>query len=182
VAPANAWNMAPSNRLAERKSGIDCPSLLRGQSRRFGDVRRMSGLPSRSDVSRPGRHFAFGPTADLCAAGSQVHGSQCLIRSPHRRRRGRANRLIGSPCRPRCLTIQAQSTVGNVRSGSFASDSRCSSMSGLPRTSGIAGPIGTSQLGHSRTLALRICDVRSTPVKQTWSACRPKAEKRHLQR
>ena len=32
-------------------------------SRRFRDVRRMSGLPPTSDVSGPGRHFAVGPKA-----------------------------------------------------------------------------------------------------------------------
>jgi len=35
-----------------------------GHSRRFGDVRRMSGLPQTSDVSRPGRHFALVPETD----------------------------------------------------------------------------------------------------------------------
>ena len=34
-----------------------------GQTRRFPDVRRMSGLPPSSDVSGAGRHFAFGPRA-----------------------------------------------------------------------------------------------------------------------
>jgi hypothetical protein len=36
-----------------------------GQSRRFGDVRRMSGLPQTADISGPSRHFAFVPKADL---------------------------------------------------------------------------------------------------------------------
>jgi hypothetical protein len=36
-------------------------------SRRFPDVRRMSGLLPASDVSGPGRHFAFGPQAEAAA-------------------------------------------------------------------------------------------------------------------
>src|SRR6266404_2258779 len=34
-------------------------------SRRFRDVPGMSGLPQTADISRPGRHFAFGPRAAL---------------------------------------------------------------------------------------------------------------------
>src|SRR5258705_13824256 len=40
-----------------------------GQTRRFRDVRGMSGLPQTADISGPGRHFAFGPIADLPATG-----------------------------------------------------------------------------------------------------------------
>ena len=36
-----------------------------GQTRRFRDVRGMSGLPQTADISGPGRHFAFGPKADI---------------------------------------------------------------------------------------------------------------------
>jgi hypothetical protein len=36
-----------------------------GQSRRFRDVRGMSGLPPTVDISGHGRHFAFGPISDL---------------------------------------------------------------------------------------------------------------------
>jgi len=36
-----------------------------GQTRRFRDVCSMSGLPPTADVSRPGRHFAFVPRADV---------------------------------------------------------------------------------------------------------------------
>ena len=35
------------------------------QTRRFRDVRLMSGLPPASDISGTGRHFAFGPTTAL---------------------------------------------------------------------------------------------------------------------
>ena len=34
-----------------------------GQTRRFRDVRGMSGLPQTADISGPCRHFAFGPKA-----------------------------------------------------------------------------------------------------------------------
>jgi hypothetical protein len=34
-----------------------------GQTRRFRDVRAMSGLPQTADISGHGRHFAFGPKA-----------------------------------------------------------------------------------------------------------------------
>jgi hypothetical protein len=36
-----------------------------GQSRRFGDVRRMSGLPQTADISGPSRHFAFVPGTEV---------------------------------------------------------------------------------------------------------------------
>jgi len=36
-----------------------------GQTRRFRDVPGMSGLPQTADISRPGRHFAFVPNADI---------------------------------------------------------------------------------------------------------------------
>ena len=36
-----------------------------GQTRRFRDARRRSGLPPTSDIFRLGRHFAFGPSADV---------------------------------------------------------------------------------------------------------------------
>jgi len=41
-----------------------------GQTRRFRDVRDMSGLPQTANISGPGRHFALGPIADL--NGSRV--------------------------------------------------------------------------------------------------------------
>jgi hypothetical protein len=40
-----------------------------GQTRRFRDVRDMSGLPQTADISGPDRHFAFVPTADIVALG-----------------------------------------------------------------------------------------------------------------
>jgi len=36
-----------------------------GQTRRFRDVRGMSGLPPTADISGHGRHFAFVPEADI---------------------------------------------------------------------------------------------------------------------
>jgi hypothetical protein len=39
-----------------------------GQTRQFRDVSDMSGLPPTSDVSRPGRHFAFVPEGDIADA------------------------------------------------------------------------------------------------------------------
>jgi hypothetical protein len=36
-----------------------------GQTRRFRDVRGMSGLPQTADVSGSGRHFAFVPKGDI---------------------------------------------------------------------------------------------------------------------
>jgi hypothetical protein len=36
-----------------------------GQSRRFGDVRRMSGLPPTADISGHGRHFVSVPGPDI---------------------------------------------------------------------------------------------------------------------
>ena len=36
-----------------------------GQTRRFRDVRGMSGLPPTADISGHGRHFAFVPNADI---------------------------------------------------------------------------------------------------------------------
>ena len=35
------------------------------QTRRFRNVRDMSGLPQTSDIAGPGRHFAFGPKVDI---------------------------------------------------------------------------------------------------------------------
>ena len=35
-----------------------------GQTRRFRDVRDMSGLPQTTDIAGAGRHFAFGPKVD----------------------------------------------------------------------------------------------------------------------
>jgi hypothetical protein len=32
-----------------------------GQTRRFREVRDMSGLPQTTDIAGAGRHFAFGP-------------------------------------------------------------------------------------------------------------------------
>src|ERR1700704_5038487 len=44
-----------------------------GQSRRFRDVCRMSGLPQTADISGPGRHFAFVPLAVVVVARLPAH-------------------------------------------------------------------------------------------------------------
>jgi hypothetical protein len=41
------------------------PMSQLGQTRRFRDVRDMSGLPQTADISGPSRHFAFGPGTDI---------------------------------------------------------------------------------------------------------------------
>jgi len=38
-----------------------------GPTRRFRDVRGMSGLTPTADISGPSRHFAFGPQGDIRA-------------------------------------------------------------------------------------------------------------------
>jgi hypothetical protein len=43
-----------------------------GQTRRFRDVRGMSGLPQTADISGRGRHFAFVPKADILRTGTTV--------------------------------------------------------------------------------------------------------------
>jgi hypothetical protein len=48
-----------------------------GQTRRFRDVRDMSGLPQTADISGPGRHFAFVPKADI---RQQTAGSFSVLR------------------------------------------------------------------------------------------------------
>ena len=56
-----------------------------GQTRRFPDVRRMSGLPPSSDVSGAGRDFAFGPEAEVTRAvyfGCDFHSGNPARRNP----------------------------------------------------------------------------------------------------
>jgi hypothetical protein len=43
-----------------------------GQTRRFRDVRDMSGLPQTADISGPGRHFAFVPRPDISRVARAV--------------------------------------------------------------------------------------------------------------
>jgi len=52
---AAAWSETPSRRGRMSASG---------QTRRFRDVREMSGLPRTADISGPVRHFAFVPISD----------------------------------------------------------------------------------------------------------------------
>ena len=51
-----------------------------GQTRRFRDVRDMSGLTRTADFSGPGRHFALVPEAEVVrrVIGLQHHGSLFL--------------------------------------------------------------------------------------------------------
>jgi hypothetical protein len=61
---ASRWGIALS-----RRSPINLAMSALGQTRRFREVGGMSGLPLTADISGPGRHFAFGPTADIVALG-----------------------------------------------------------------------------------------------------------------
>ena len=63
--------LAPRERIPGEKGGADgrkeqysLAMSEMGQTRRFRDVRDMSGLPQTADISGPGRHFAFVPQAD----------------------------------------------------------------------------------------------------------------------
>jgi hypothetical protein len=47
-----------------------------GQTRRFRDVRGMSGLPPPADISGHGRHFAFVPEAVISQATIQWERSR----------------------------------------------------------------------------------------------------------
>jgi hypothetical protein len=78
-----------------------------GRSRLFGDVRRMSGLPPTSDVSRPGRHFAFVPLPEVAS----------VTRSPRRRARAQGSRF-GTPS-----TVRAAHGAG-IESAFSAADRR----------------------------------------------------------
>jgi hypothetical protein len=49
--------------------GVKFPGPTR-QTRRFRDVRDMSGLPQTADISGPGRHFAFVPKAEVSCGQS----------------------------------------------------------------------------------------------------------------
>jgi hypothetical protein len=77
---------APVKRRTHVRS--DLANDVLGQSRRFRDVRRMSGLPQIADISGPGRHFAFGPQADIADASIQGLGTifTALSRSGSARR------------------------------------------------------------------------------------------------
>ena len=63
-----------------------------GQTRRFRDVRGMSGLPQTADISGRGRHFAFGPQADIVAF--EAAGLPTWSRSPKRTRRSLTCRAL----------------------------------------------------------------------------------------
>src|SRR5688500_9895615 len=55
-----------------------------GQTLRFHDVRRMSGLPPTADISGSHRLFAFGPIADLAIANPSRSPSALLSSCPTR--------------------------------------------------------------------------------------------------
>jgi hypothetical protein len=44
-----------------------------GQTRRFRDVRGMSGPPQKADISGPGPHFAFVPLRDITSGRARIH-------------------------------------------------------------------------------------------------------------
>jgi len=52
-----------------------------GQTRRFRDVRSMSGLPQIADISGPGRHFAFAPNTDM-RHGAVKFGREFILATP----------------------------------------------------------------------------------------------------
>ena len=53
-----------------RLGGALTPAL--GHTRRFHDVRRMSGLAPTADISGDARHYAFGPIGDVLRPGWQL--------------------------------------------------------------------------------------------------------------
>jgi hypothetical protein len=55
-------NPLPLSGMPTRRSAL-------GQTRRFRDVRGMSGLTPTADISGPSRHFALVPIADLPTTG-----------------------------------------------------------------------------------------------------------------
>ncbi len=68
----SAWLNVSLRHLGSDGTAISGKSA-KGQTRRFRDVRGMSGLPPTADISGPGRHFAFGPTTDIPApAGRSI--------------------------------------------------------------------------------------------------------------
>src|SRR5258708_5918951 len=68
--------LSPGTRTTASPDGISgstpAQRPLWGQTRRFRDVRLMSGLPPTADVSGPGRHFAFGPESDARTAAKRI--------------------------------------------------------------------------------------------------------------
>jgi hypothetical protein len=63
-----------------------------GQTRRFRDVRDMSGLPQTTDIAGPGRHFAFVPIGDIVG---QLFDH--LVGARARSRRGHLGRTLVEP-------------------------------------------------------------------------------------
>jgi hypothetical protein len=53
-----------------------------GQTRRFRDVRGMSGLPQTADVSGRGRHFAFVPKPDVSRSVDRDHQRTAELSEP----------------------------------------------------------------------------------------------------
>jgi hypothetical protein len=54
---------------SETNQIIGATTSASGQTRRFRDVRSMSGLPLTADISGPGRHFAKVPEAEIITIG-----------------------------------------------------------------------------------------------------------------
>jgi hypothetical protein len=53
-----------------------------GQTRRFRDVRGMSGLPQTADISGRGRHFAFVPKPDVSRSVDRDHQRTAELSEP----------------------------------------------------------------------------------------------------
>jgi hypothetical protein len=60
-----------------------------GQTCRSRDVCRMSDLPQTADIYGPGRHFAFGPLADIAPTGAELERGYLCRNAPFHCRGGR---------------------------------------------------------------------------------------------
>ena len=62
---SSARDRDPAPKTGIESTTFASPMSVLGHSRRFRDVRRMSGLPRTADISGAGRHFAFGPKSEV---------------------------------------------------------------------------------------------------------------------
>jgi hypothetical protein len=115
-----------------------------GHSRRFCDVRGVSGLPPTADISGHGRHFAFVPKADL----------SLVIEPGALARRGRAGGLCRGAQGAHQSPPQLDEAVG------VTAERGCPASAGLPRC---LGPIE-----HARCLPQS--DEHRPPTKGIGSA------------
>src|SRR5258705_6084243 len=84
-----------------------------GQTRRFRDVGGMSGLPLSADISGRGRHFAFGPNAEVVASFDHLVGAAGY----------NARAAIGPPVRypsRRLRAIPKDNLLGQIDEGAQA--------------------------------------------------------------